>query len=209
MENHFATYNQSLALKGLGFDEPCFRYIYTGDTGNNIDRYEEVEPSRAINFNHDSLCVSQPLKSQVFEWFREKHNLFGSVETDCTTYPKFCYVVKEFFGNPNDLTEKEWGWKNGLYSVLYRSYHQAENELIDYLISIINPNYEVEYVYEGYMSQEAQEFFKGNIKREEREGCATVGSFITLENGKIHLPSKGDIFVKREDGTLTVKSIHR
>lgn len=63
------------------------------------------------------------------------------------------------------------------------------------------------YVYEGFMSQEAQEFFKGNIKREEREGCATVGSFITLENGKIHLPSKGDIFIKREDGTLTVKSI--
>ena len=72
MEKYFVTYAQSIALKKLGFDMPCFAYIYIGDTGNNIDRYEEVEPSRAINFNHDSLCVSQPLKSQVFEWFDYK-----------------------------------------------------------------------------------------------------------------------------------------
>lgn len=196
MEKHFCNYNQSLAIKELGFNEPCLGFY---------DKFYNNE----IVYGYSEGNNGAPLKSQVFEWFREKHNLFGSVETDCTTYPKFCYVVKEFFGNPNDLTEKEWGWKNGLYSVLYRSYHQAENELIDYLISIINPNYEVEYVYEGFMSQEAQEFFKGNIEREERDGCSTVGSFITLSNGKIHLPSKGDIFVKREDGTLTVKSIHR
>jgi hypothetical protein len=68
---------------------------------------------------------------------------------------------------------------------------------------------EVEYMYEGWMGQEAQEFFKGNIEREERDGCATVGSFIALANGKTHLPSKGDIFTKHEDGSLTVKSIHR
>jgi len=143
MKNYFVNYNQALALKKLGFDMPCFRYVYTGDTGNNIDRYEEVEPSRAINYNHDSLCISQPLKSQVLEWFRNAHQLFGEVHTDCTTEPKFCYVVNRFIGNPENLSEKEWKWEDGLYSVLYRTRERAESELVDYLISILNPNYEI------------------------------------------------------------------
>lgn len=114
MKNHFVTYHQSQALGKLGFDLPC------------MPEY------------------NLPLRSQAIQWFRDKHQLYGSVETDCTTYPKFCYVVKEFFGNPKDLTEKEWGWKDGLYSVLYREYAQAEKELIDYLISKIDEGYEIE-----------------------------------------------------------------
>ena len=66
-----------------------------------------------------------------------------------------------------------------------------------------------EFVYEGWMGQEAQKFFEGNCIREERSGCATVGSFIRLSNGKTHLPTKGDKFTKHEDGSITVESIHR
>ena len=33
-----------------------------------------------------------------------------------------------------------------------------------------------EFVYEGWMGQEAQKFFEGNCIREERDGCDTVGS---------------------------------
>jgi len=39
-----------------------------------------------------------------------------------------------------------------------------------------------EFVYEGWMGQEAQKFFEGNRITEERDGCATVGSFITVES---------------------------
>jgi len=66
-----------------------------------------------------------------------------------------------------------------------------------------------EFMYEGYMGQEAQEFFKDHIEREERDGCAVVGHFIQLANGDDHLPNKGDVFIKHPDGTMTVKSIHR
>jgi hypothetical protein len=66
-----------------------------------------------------------------------------------------------------------------------------------------------EFVYEGYMSQEAQEFFKDNIEKEQRDGVSVVGSFIKLANGDTHLPNKGDIFTKHTNGTMTVKSIHR
>lgn len=66
-----------------------------------------------------------------------------------------------------------------------------------------------QFIYEGWMSKEAQEFFKSNSEEEERDGCATVGTFIKLASGKTHLPSKGEVFTKHEDGTITVKSIHR
>jgi hypothetical protein len=66
-----------------------------------------------------------------------------------------------------------------------------------------------EFIYEGYMSQKAQEFFKDNIEEEQRNGIAVVGSFIKLANGNTHLPNKGDVFTKYTNGTMTVKSIHR
>jgi len=61
-----------------------------------------------------------------------------------------------------------------------------------------------ELTYPGYMSKEAQDFFKDNIIEEQRDGCAVVGSFITLENGKTVLPSKGDKFIKNEHGKITL-----
>jgi hypothetical protein len=66
-----------------------------------------------------------------------------------------------------------------------------------------------EFIYEGWMSQEAQRFFDGHTIIEERDGVATVGTFIKLASGKTHLPSKGDVFTKHENNTLTVKSIYR
>ena len=72
MEKEFVPYELAFRLKALGFDEPCCKYIYVGDTGNNIDQYLEVEPSKAKNYNADDLCISQPTFSQTFRWFREK-----------------------------------------------------------------------------------------------------------------------------------------
>ena len=63
--------------------------------------------------------------------------------------------------------------------------------------------------YTGWMSQEAQLFFDGHIIKEERDGVAVVGTFIKLASGKTHLPSKGDVFTKHENNTITVKSQHR
>ena len=131
MEKYFCNYNQSLALKELGFDEPCFAYVYTGDTGNNVDRYEETEPSRAINFNHDSLCVSQPLKSQVFEWFREKHGLYHTIhhfEHKKDTPEEFLSEVsgKLLMGN-DDISGFSY----------HSTYNDAESACIDKLIEII------------------------------------------------------------------------
>ena len=72
MTQEFITYEQSLALKELGFDEACIGW-YNPQTEMNMvttDKYWAYHLSGEWeNF------VPAPLKSQVFRWFREKHRL--------------------------------------------------------------------------------------------------------------------------------------
>ena len=134
MEKEFITYKQALVLKEIG-------YVDYSWFGMECSLYKaDGKHTFYANGVGDDTYISAPLKTEVLQWFRDKHQLYGEVHTDCTTYPKFCYSHTKFFGNPNDLTEKEWGWENtiGQYSLLYRSYPQAESELINHLISIIN-----------------------------------------------------------------------
>lgn len=53
------------------------------------------------------------------------------------------------------------------------------------------------FTYEGYMSQEAQDFFKGHSKQEDHPNVRGVsGTFVLLADGTWHLPSKNEIFTK-------------
>lgn len=56
--------------------------------------------------------------------------------------------------------------------------------------------------YKGYLCSEAQRFFGDNVISEQRDGCAVVGNFVKLSNGKTRLASKGDKFIKHEDGGI-------
>ena len=64
MNKEFVPYEQALALKELGFDEPCFGYY---DEGGNLYT-EMVEVLKA------------PLYQQAFRFFREKHNVLQLTE---------------------------------------------------------------------------------------------------------------------------------
>ena len=68
MEKYFCDYNQSLALKGLGFDEPCFGAFDTHQ-GNNWLLNIKSEFYYDQFSNKNKACLA-PLKSQVFEFFR-------------------------------------------------------------------------------------------------------------------------------------------
>ena len=78
----------------------------------------------------------------ILDWLREIHMIFVEVTIDCTTEPKYCYTLKRFFGNPKDLTEKEWYWETRLEMrnypetqwFLYRTHEEALHEgLLDAL----------------------------------------------------------------------------
>ena len=124
MEEEFIPYEQSLALKELGFDVPCVSYHKIIQFGKNepelMGGYTQINTPK--NFNDDnykhlgdnynihiksSNYVSIPTYHQIFRWFREKHNFdieigisFGSVNysskvVDRQNY-KFPYIPGSF-----------------------------------------------------------------------------------------------------------------
>jgi hypothetical protein len=135
MEREFVPYKQALALKGIGFDEPCIaRFIHKQFAMNVLAKWYKHNSNEIT-----TGWISAPTFSQCFKWFREKYQIFPEVLTDCTTEPKFVYTYNTFYGNPKDLTEQEWGWENniGQYSDIYRTYEDAELECLKKLIEIV------------------------------------------------------------------------
>lgn len=144
MEDNFIPYEISQELKDyLEFDELCIAYY--DDKGKlwrcrGIDIWASIKNS---SLKEDSKIVCAPLFPQAFQFFRDKFQLFHEIQVDCTTYPKFCFEIREFVGNPKDLTEMEWGWNKiendfneGTVWGLYRHYREAELACLRKLIQI-------------------------------------------------------------------------
>ena len=100
MGKEFIQYEQALALKELGFNEPCFAWY--GPTGifNDWDKTDTIAP----------------LYQQAFRWFREKYNIPCKIEAsqkDLTVnkYHYFYQIMTDThivgFGIEYDLTYEE------------------------------------------------------------------------------------------------------
>jgi hypothetical protein len=117
MEKEFIPYEQALALKELGFDEPCFgRYdslkvLVTISRPKSNSYYKGSVPS----------FLATPLYQQVFRWFRENHSIFSSVDVN---YRYKIYVNDEFFEE----------------SITYNSHEEAGLECLKKLIEIVKNN---------------------------------------------------------------------
>jgi hypothetical protein len=69
MNKDFVPHEESLELKELGFDEPCFA-VYS-----EHDKTRVYEESSIV----EGLKIQAPLYQQAFRWFREKHDLPSEV----------------------------------------------------------------------------------------------------------------------------------
>jgi hypothetical protein len=103
MKNEFIPYEQALALKELGFGEPCFGYY-------SIDRFNLKTPTFNITkpFDHE-WCLPAPLYQQAFRWFREKCGLNHFVEPDVDCGPNYynAYVLCSLVYHGNNYEEAE------------------------------------------------------------------------------------------------------
>jgi hypothetical protein len=123
MEDLFATYEQALALKELGFNEPCLG-IYYGNEKNFIISETLITNSELDSYNSPDSEITTPLKSQVFKWFRDKYNL-----KSCIMFRTSMEDDKEYY---------DWLIKG--QKVVYRhfkTYEESESACIDKLIEII------------------------------------------------------------------------
>jgi hypothetical protein len=133
MTKEFIPYEQSLELKNLGFDEPCFGW-YSNMEGNVL-RQGYCETYLGIE-----NCAKSPLYQQVFRWFREKFNLRSSVMDfiDDVTGIEWDYSIA-IIGT--DLDDKGDYVPLIDYSIddpnrKYGTYEEAELECIKKLIEI-------------------------------------------------------------------------
>jgi hypothetical protein len=117
MEKEFINYSEALALKELGFDEPCM-YIFDKQRNNLMcpiyGLFENEEPNRFLN---------APLYQQAFRWFREKYGI-----------KTYVYEVLEerfvFITYTNQLDYK-------MSATYHPTYEEAELECLKKLIEIV------------------------------------------------------------------------
>ena len=128
MTQEFVTYSQALALKELGFDEPCF-----GLWNLNNGRYE-VDIIGVCNYSKDFKYreVLAPLYQQAFRWFREKHGICSWIQRLYNEYGNPYYTIIHEY--KTDLLSRNHTVVANLKE--YNTYEEAEQACLNKLIEI-------------------------------------------------------------------------
>ena len=136
MQTEFCSYEQALALKELGFDEPCMAIYYSKDKSfswhHHIDHTNQEPVLESGEFN-----ISAPLKQQVFRWFREKYNLVHSITYPHSETNKIEGINSVYFDIEIYTLLSGNAYKTYLFSGYSNKYEEAEDACIDKLIEII------------------------------------------------------------------------
>ena len=119
MTKEFIPYEQALALKELGFDEPCFGWYSNMD--GNVFRQGYCETYLGIE-----NCAKAPLYQQAFRWFREKYNI-DSYHIEPTN---------NMFGNFYGVL----GLRTATFNGGFKTYEEAELECLIKLIELCKKN---------------------------------------------------------------------
>jgi hypothetical protein len=118
MNKEFIPYTEALALKELGFNEPCFA-VYS-----EHDKTRVYEESSIV----EGLKIQAPLYQQAFYFFREKYDLHRHIcyFSDTNVWHVDIYKTKNngLMNHPMELTN-------------YTTYEEAELACLIKLIKIV------------------------------------------------------------------------
>ena len=117
MDKEFVTYKQSLALKELGFDEPCFGFYIASQLF--------VTSDSVYNSSDIPVCKA-PLYQQAFKWFREKHGLYTEIFVDDDK--TFGFLISSFI---------EEGRVDKPIHRGFSTYEESEQACLEKLIKIV------------------------------------------------------------------------
>jgi hypothetical protein len=120
MEKEFVKYMEALALKELGFDEPCFAWYVSEKYG--------LEFGKVIQSHLIGDAVVAPTYSQAFRFFREKYGLYS-----CIMYSSDG-IIKGGYSPMIDIMKPH---KAILDFNNYDTYEEAELECLKKLIEIV------------------------------------------------------------------------
>ena len=124
MTKEFVTYEQALALKELGFDEPCLTYYHENQRLESEIVF--IKGSKFWNLP-DISKIAAPTFSQAFRWFREKHKLHSYIYSD------YSWNISGGIWDLNGYKDLRYDWD----SEPYATYEEAESACLDKLIELI------------------------------------------------------------------------
>ena len=131
MDKEFIPYTQALALKELGFDEPCLA-IYEHKSKKLLPRsglipdwFNKTDDNKGFEWK-----MSAPLYQQAFRWFREKYNLFGCIDLHTST-PIHWYI------RIDDIIKNDYIYHSEDENLKYNTYEEAELACLIKLIKIV------------------------------------------------------------------------
>ena len=119
MEKEFTQYTEAIALKELGFDEPCLAWFVSEEYG--------LEFGAVVKSDLIKEGLLAPTWQSAFRWFREKYNAV-------------CEIIRKEDGNHSEFI----GWvyidNRKIDVVSYwdsKTYEEAELECLKKLIEIV------------------------------------------------------------------------
>lgn len=134
MEKEFVKYEQALALKELGFDEPCFgswetKYVKVPTYTHSISEFYK-------NSNHPVGKFTAPTYSAAFRWFRQNYGLYHNIWNLTHGEPTdlipngFAFSIDEYW--ITIIGKNELGY----FKKYYETYEEAESACLIKLIEI-------------------------------------------------------------------------
>jgi hypothetical protein len=81
MNTEFVPYEQALALKELGFDEPCFSIYYSKDKSFSWHHHKDHTNDEPM-LDNEEFNISAPLYQQAFRWLYQKLEINGVMPLD-------------------------------------------------------------------------------------------------------------------------------
>ena len=127
MKKEFITYEQALALKELGFDEPCLKEFHNQNL-LNYSTGDENTNSDLIELYGEQDVITAPLYQQAFRWLKERYKLLGYIMWDGKSY---YYQIQSLESYENDVNQTQFNLDVEL------TYEEAEQTCLDKLIEII------------------------------------------------------------------------
>jgi hypothetical protein len=135
MKKEFIPYEQALALKELGFNEPCFGFYYLYKDENHqegkFDYRGELNIEYSI-YKENTYYILAPTYSQAFSWFRENYNLYSSINIYNDLW--IC-IIKSTVSSKNEVSGYVVYAINKGYPT-FKTYEKAELNCLNKLIEL-------------------------------------------------------------------------
>ena len=130
LEKDFVPYEEALALKELGFDEPCFGVFPDGSKLVKINGEPRNWNDNVIN----GETTSAPTFSQAFRWFRDKHGLVSWISFRIDLKKKYLWYITDV----KNIATRDGDY---IFDILIESYEDAELACLKKLIVLLKANY--------------------------------------------------------------------